>query len=73
MDLFLQDIERRKPARVPGIAVFMTSDPNGAPVVLLHHLKHNKVLHETVILMFIEGEEIPKVRARGPGGAGGPG
>ena len=31
--------------------------------MLLHHLKHNKVLHETVILMFIEGEEIPKVQA----------
>ncbi len=62
MDLFLQDIARRKPARVPGIAVFMTSDPSGAPVVLLHHLKHNKVLHEVVILMSIEGEEIPKVR-----------
>ncbi len=62
IDLFLQDITRRKPARVPGIAVFMTSDPSGAPVVLLHHLKHNKVLHETVILMSIEGEEIPKVR-----------
>jgi KUP system potassium uptake protein len=61
MDLFLQDIARRKPARVPGIAVFMTSDPSGVPLVLLHHLKHNKVLHETVILMSIEGEEIPKV------------
>ena len=64
MDLFLQDIARRKPARVPGIAVFMTSDQAGAPVVLLHHLKHNKVLHETVILMSIEGEEIPKVKPR---------
>jgi KUP system potassium uptake protein len=63
IDLFLQDIARRKPARVPGIAVFMTSDRTGAPVVLLHHLKHNKVLHETVILMSIEGEEIPKVHA----------
>ena len=62
IDLFLQDIARQKPARVPGTAVFMTSDPSGAPVVLLHHLKHNKVLHETVILMSIEGEEIPKVR-----------
>jgi KUP system potassium uptake protein len=62
IDLFLQDIARRKPARVPGIAVFMTSDPSGAPVVLLHHLKHNKVLHEVVVLMSIEGEEIPKVR-----------
>lgn len=63
IDLFLHDVARSKPTRVPGIAVFMTSDPAGAPVVLLHHLKHNKVLHETVILMSIEGEEIPRVQA----------
>jgi KUP system potassium uptake protein len=61
MDLFLSDIARRKPARVPGTAVFMTSDPAGVPIVLLHHLKHNKVLHETVVIMSIEGEEIPQV------------
>ncbi|HEX5436590.1 MAG TPA: KUP/HAK/KT family potassium transporter, partial [Gemmatimonadaceae bacterium] len=40
---FLRDVKRRKPPRVPGTAVFMTSDLTGAPVVLLHHLKHNKV------------------------------
>jgi KUP system potassium uptake protein len=62
IDLFLSDIARRKPPRVPGTAVFMTSDPTGVPVVLLHHLKHNKVLHETVVIMSIEGEEIPQVR-----------
>jgi KUP system potassium uptake protein len=61
LDLFLEDIRRRRPTRVPGTAVFMTSDPAGVPVVLLHHLKHNKVLHETVVIMSIEGEEIPQV------------
>ena len=61
MDLFLSDIARRQPARVPGTAVFMTSDPSGVPVVLLHHLKHNKVLHQTVVIMSIEGEEVPQV------------
>jgi KUP system potassium uptake protein len=61
MDLFLSDIARRKPLRVPGTAVFMTSDPAGVPIVLLHHLKHNKVLHETVVIMSIEGEEFPQV------------
>ena len=63
MDLFLSDIARRQPTRVPGTAVFMTSDPTGVPVVLLHHLKHNKVLHQTVVIMSIEGDEIPQVRA----------
>jgi KUP system potassium uptake protein len=61
MDLFLDDIRRRQPYRVPGTAVFMTSDPSGAPPVLLHHLKHNKVLHERVLLMSVTTEEIPQV------------
>jgi len=63
MDLFLSDIARRQPPRVPGTAVFMTSNPTGVPVVLLHHLKHNKVLHQTVVIMSIEGEEFPQVPA----------
>ena len=61
MDLFLSDVARQKPPRVPGTAVFLTSDISGAPPVLLHHLKHNKVLHERVILMSVVTEEIPSV------------
>jgi KUP system potassium uptake protein len=61
MDLFLQDVSRRKPHRVPGTAVFLTSDASGAPPVLLHHLKHNKVLHEKVILLSVVTEGIPQV------------
>ncbi|HKO16684.1 MAG TPA: potassium transporter Kup [Gemmatimonadaceae bacterium] len=61
LNLFLDDVARRKPPRVPGTAVFMTSSPEGVPVVLLHHLKHNKVLHEQVILMSILSEDIPEV------------
>ena len=64
MELFLDDIRRRQPYRVPGTAVFMTSEPGGAPPVLLHHLKHNKVLHEKVMLMSVHTEEIPQVRDR---------
>jgi KUP system potassium uptake protein len=62
LSLFLEDMSRRQPPRVPGTAVFMTSDPGGVPVVLLHHLKHNKVLHEKVIIMSVAGEEIPQVK-----------
>ncbi|HEY6948408.1 MAG TPA: potassium transporter Kup [Gemmatimonadales bacterium] len=61
MDLFLRDIARRKPPRVPGVAVFLTSDASGAPPVLLHHLKHNQVLHERVILLSVVTKEIPIV------------
>jgi KUP system potassium uptake protein len=57
----IKDVDRRRVHRVPGTAVFMTSDPEGAPPVLLHHLKHNKVLHEKVILLSIQGDEIPQV------------
>jgi KUP system potassium uptake protein len=61
IDIFLADISKRKPLRVPGIAVFLTSVRGGAPPVLLHHLKHNKVLHERVILLSVVSEEIPQV------------
>jgi KUP system potassium uptake protein len=61
IELFLNDIARRKPPRVPGVAIFLTSVEGGAPPVLLHHLKHNKVLHEKVVLMSVRTEEFPMV------------
>ena len=61
IDLFLQDIRRRKPLRVHGTAVFLTPHSNGAPPVLLHHLKHNQVLHEKVMLLSVVTEEIPQL------------
>ncbi|GAO03380.1 potassium transporter Kup [Anaeromyxobacter sp. PSR-1] len=61
LDLFMADVARRRVQRVAGTAVFMTSNPGGVPPVLLHHLKHNKVLHERVILVSILAHEIPFV------------
>jgi len=61
LDLFMGDIARRKPLRVPGTAVFMTSNTGAAPPVLLHHLKHNKILHDRVLLVSLLTEEIPAV------------
>jgi KUP system potassium uptake protein len=61
MDTFLASLKRSTPVRVPGTAVFMTSDLTGAPVVLLHHLKHNKTLHDTVILLSVQTRGIPEV------------
>ena len=49
-------------ARVPGTAVFMTSATDGVPHSLLHNLKHNKVLHERVILLTVLIEDMPYVR-----------
>ncbi|MEQ1877312.1 MAG: potassium transporter Kup [Bdellovibrionia bacterium] len=58
---FIVQIERKRPARVPGTAVFMTGDPDGVPPALLHNLKHNRVLHEQNLLVTISTEEIPHV------------
>ena len=48
-------------ARVPGTAVFMTSASSGVPHALLHNLKHNKVLHERVLLLTVRIEDVPYV------------
>jgi KUP system potassium uptake protein len=61
MDLFLADVARRKPFRAPGTAVFMTSNPEGAPLVLLHHLRHNKTLLEHVVLLSVLSAKVPHV------------
>jgi len=61
MDRFLEEVERAKPPRVPGTAIFLTPDVDGAPLVLQRHLGYNKALHEEVILLSIITEEIPEV------------
>jgi KUP system potassium uptake protein len=52
---------KSKPTRVPGTAVFLTGTPEVAPPALMHNLKHNKVLHERVVLMSVVTEDIPRV------------
>ncbi|MBL9209463.1 MAG: KUP/HAK/KT family potassium transporter [Opitutaceae bacterium] len=49
--------------RVRGTGVFMAGNPSGTPLVLLHHVKANKVLHDTVVLLSILTEEVPFVAA----------
>jgi KUP system potassium uptake protein len=61
LDLFIKGLDRNPPVRVKGTAIFMTSSPEGVPVVLLHHLKHNKMLHETVVLLSVTTRGIPEV------------
>jgi KUP system potassium uptake protein len=57
-------LERKPPIRVPGTAVFLTSDPMSAPTALLHSLKHYKVLHEKNVILTIETADTPRVPAR---------
>src|SRR6478672_7186710 len=53
LDAFFRRIEAQPPVRVPGTAVFMTARPEGAPPILVHHLTHNQVLHEQVVLLTV--------------------
>jgi KUP system potassium uptake protein len=61
MKNLIDDLEKNPPLRVKGVAVFMSSNPSGVPRTLLHNLKHNRVLHEHVIILTILNDEIPRV------------
>ncbi|HKA74377.1 MAG TPA: potassium transporter Kup [Xanthobacteraceae bacterium] len=61
LDSLVTSLERKPPQRVPGTAVFLTSDPKSAPTALLHSLKHYKVLHEQNVILTIQNEQIPHV------------
>jgi KUP system potassium uptake protein len=54
-------LEKRPPQRVPGTAVFLTSDPASAPTALMHSLKHYKVLHEKNVILTIETVPTPRI------------
>jgi KUP system potassium uptake protein len=58
---FLDRLKPDHPLRVPGTAVFMAPNLDIVPTALLHNLKHNKVLHERVVLMKVATNDIPHV------------
>ena len=60
MEIFIKSAATSA-TRVPGTAVFMTSSSSGVPHALLHNLKHNKVLHERVILLTVKIQDVPYV------------
>jgi KUP system potassium uptake protein len=64
LQMFMTDVESRKPHRVPGTAVFLASTRRGTPTVLLHHFKHNKVLHEQVVILSVTTDAVPWVRGK---------
>jgi KUP system potassium uptake protein len=57
-------LEKSKPMRAPGTAIFLTNDPEIAPASLMHNVKHNKVLHERVLLLCVRTENRPRVAAK---------
>ncbi len=58
---FLESIQSFPPLRVPGTAVYMTTHNDVVPPALLHNLKHNKVLHERVLLLTVTFADVPRV------------
>ena len=62
--MFLADVMSSPPVRVRGTAVFMTSTPKGIPNLVLHHIEHNQVLHEQVVLFSVTTEPAPYVRPK---------
>jgi KUP system potassium uptake protein len=57
----VRKLEAKPPTRVPGTAVFLSSDVNAAPTALMHNLKHNRILHERNIVLSIRTEDVPRV------------
>jgi KUP system potassium uptake protein len=64
LDVLVGMLEKKPPQRVPGTAVFLTSDPYSAPTALMHSLKHYKVLHEKNVILSIEIDHLPRVPLR---------
>lgn len=60
LDLFIEGMTSDVP-RVPGNAIFMTSSTEGVPSALLHNLKHNKILHDNVVLVTVRTTDTPMV------------
>ncbi|HEV7353283.1 MAG TPA: potassium transporter Kup [Brevundimonas sp.] len=58
----IEMLRARPPHRAPGTAIFLTSDPDVAPVALMHNLKHNKVLHEKNVILTVRTLDQPRVR-----------
>ena len=61
LGMFLAEIERKSPARIPGTAVFLTGNPESTPGALLHNLKHNKILHERIVILRFAVADAPYV------------
>jgi KUP system potassium uptake protein len=60
-ELFGSSIELEPPHRVSGTAIYLTADPKGVPKALLHNLKHNKVLHETTVVLSVRTLDVSRV------------
>ncbi|MDE2423916.1 MAG: potassium transporter Kup [Betaproteobacteria bacterium] len=58
---FVKSISSDSITHVPGAAVFLTSNPDGVPSALMHNMKHNKVIHEKVVILAVRVLDVPHV------------
>ncbi|AWN17392.1 potassium transporter Kup [Salinisphaera sp. LB1] len=63
LDEFIRDLATDDTVRVKGTAIFLTGSDAGTPPMLLHHLEHNQVLHEHVLLLTVRTEDVPRIPA----------
>ena len=63
LESYIHDLVENPPLRVPGIAVFLTRNVDSVPAAMRHHVDHNKVLHERVVVLAFVIEEVPAVDA----------
>jgi KUP system potassium uptake protein len=61
LSAFLQEAARKPPLRVSGTAIFLTGNADIVPRTLLHNYKHNKILHENIVLLRVMTEEVPRI------------
>jgi KUP system potassium uptake protein len=61
LERFVDNIDKMVVARPPGVGVWLTKVAHGASPMLLHHVKNNSVLHQTVILMTFVADRRPRV------------
>ena len=61
LEQFVADVKAKSISRVSGTAVFMAGNPNSTPSALLHNLKHNKVLHQRIVILNVHSESVPYV------------
>ncbi len=63
LEAFIDDVRLRSPQRVNGTAVFMSLNPSATPAALLHNFKHNRIVHEQVVILSVATEPVPEVSA----------
>jgi KUP system potassium uptake protein len=61
LEMLISSLKPDRPARVPGTAIYMSSQVDNVPAALLHNMKHNKILHERNVMMTVQTADVPRI------------